>query len=175
MSGTAPPSLATHVLVPQTSLLPAALVSQGLTALGGIGGRQSDGVAVGWWGEVRPWCMQGHSGPGPTSGFGDRDRACAMSFLPCPCLCASRGFMPRGELMLRRSKKMWSTMPASSGPCSSPGFMKPTSSQVPPAFLPPVPPSRAPAHSQGRGVAGTRLPDQPAFCSCGHLVPRSVH
>ena len=142
--------------------------------MGGIGGRQSDGDAVGWWGEVRPWCMQGHSGPGPTSGFGDRDRPCAMSFLPCPCLFTSREFMPRGELMLRRSKKTWSTMPASSGPCSSPGFMKPTSSQVPPALLPPIPPSRAPAHSQGRGAAWARLPSQPAFCSQGCWVPRSV-
>lgn len=34
--------------------------------------------------------------------------------------------------MPRRSKRMWSIMPVSSGPCSSPGFMKPTNSQVPP-------------------------------------------
>lgn len=32
--------------------------------------------------------------------------------------------------MPRRSKRMWSIMPASSGLCSSPGFMKPTNSQV---------------------------------------------
>lgn len=34
--------------------------------------------------------------------------------------------------MPRRSKRMWSIMPVSSGPCSSPGFMKPTNFQVPP-------------------------------------------
>lgn len=32
--------------------------------------------------------------------------------------------------MPRRSKRMWSIMPGSSGLCSSPGFMKPTNSQV---------------------------------------------
>lgn len=32
--------------------------------------------------------------------------------------------------MPRRSKRTWSIMPASSGLCSSPGFMKPTNSQV---------------------------------------------
>lgn len=32
--------------------------------------------------------------------------------------------------MPRRSKRMWSIMPVSSGPCSSPGFTKPTNSQV---------------------------------------------
>jgi hypothetical protein len=38
--------------------------------------------------------------------------------------------MPRGELTPRRSKRMWSIMPVSSGPCSSPGFTKLTNSQV---------------------------------------------
>lgn len=57
-------------------------------------------------------------------------------FAPCPCLSPSRGFMPRGELIPRRSKRMWSITPASSGPCFSPGFMKPTNSQVPPASMP---------------------------------------
>ena len=44
--------------------------------------------------------------------------------------------------MPRRSKRMWSIMPVSSGPCSSPGFMKPTNSQVPPQ------PSRLPVFLQ---------------------------
>lgn len=72
-------------------------------------------------------------------------------FAPCPCLSPSRGFMPRGELIPRRSKRMWSITPASSGPCFSPGFMKPTNSQVPPASMPcSLSHSAAPAHGRGR-------------------------
>lgn len=59
--------------------------------------------------------------------------------------------------MPRRSKRMWSTMPASSGPCSSPGFTKPTSSQVPlspPASRPSLDGS-GPWQREGAGLSQT--------------------
>lgn len=75
---------------------------------------------------------------------------CLVSLCP---FFPSRGFMPRGEPMPRRSKRMWSIMPALSGPYSSPGFMKPTNSQVPPACDAPSPLLCSSSPQQGRETA----------------------
>lgn len=71
--------------------------------------------------------------------------------------------------MPRRSKRMWSTMPVSSGPCSSPGFMKPTNSQVPPqpshlaVFLHALsPPSLCDSSPQQKVGSGLNQTPQPA-------------
>lgn len=110
------------------------------------------------WGEARD-AQEGTtdlglhaSKPGLGQGLSISTQRVYSVFLPpCPCLSPSRGFMPRGELIPRRSKRMWSITPASSGPCFSPGFMKPTNSQVPPASMPcSLSHSAAPAHGRGR-------------------------
>ena len=90
MPSTAPSPLATHVLVPQTPLLPTALVSQWLTAVGGIGGRQSDGDAVCWWGEVRPGAYKDIVAQGPLLALGTGTELVPCLFSPV-LVCAPPG------------------------------------------------------------------------------------